>query len=141
MADNLGARLCGKQKTIFDKPTMNKTLVGSTEPPLPYPVVEPLSSSDGCSPNVNYNGNPAFTIASDTTKVTGDAAGALKGVSSSTVSAKATAIDKSSSVFVNGKNVVRCNDKFNMNKKNTQGTLVCAPPPSASPITDEGKIA
>lgn len=140
MADNLGARKCAKQKVICDSPTRNKTPVGNSTPPIPYPIMQDLGSSSGVSGNVNYNGNPAFTIKSDTAKVTGDAAGVLKGVKSSTVSDIANAKDKSKSVFVNKKNAIRCDDKFFMNKKNTKGILVCSPPPSAPPITDKGKI-
>jgi len=141
MADNLGGRKCGKQKVICNSPTRNKTPVGNAQPPLPYPIMVALDASAGCSPNVNYNGKPAFTIKSDTTKVIGDAAGVLKGVSSSTVSDIAKAKDKSKSVFVNGNNTIRCDDVYFMNKKNTKGKLVCSPPPSAPPITDEGKIS
>ena len=140
MADNIGARMCGKQKTIFKSPTKNKTPVGNAQPPLPYPIQVALDASSACSPNVNYNGKPAFTIASDTTTVIGDAPGVLKGTKSSTVSDIANAKDKSSSVFVNGNNTIRCNDLFFMNKKNTKGTLVCSPPPSAPAITDEGEV-
>ena len=140
MADNLGARMCGKQKVIFNSPTRNKTPVGNAQPPLPYPIQVALDASSACSPNVNYNGKPAFTIASDTTKVVGDAPGVLKGTKSSTVSDIAKAKDKSSTVFVNGKNTIRCDDVYFMNKKNTKGTLVCSPPPSAPAITDEGKV-
>lgn len=140
MADNLGARKCSKQRVIFNSPTMNKTPVGNAQPPLPYPIQVALDASSSCSKNVNYNGDPAFTIKSDTTKVIGDAAGILKGKSSSTVSDIANAKDKSKSVFVNKKNSIRCDDVFFMNKKNTKGTLVCSPPPSAPAITDDGKI-
>lgn len=140
MADNLGGRMCGKQKVIFKSPTRNKTIVGNQQPPLPYPIQVALDASSGCSPDVNYNGKAAFTLKSDTTKVIGDAVGTLKGVSSSTVSDIANAKDKSSSVFVNGNNTIRCDDVFFMNKENTKGTLVCNPPPSAPPITDEGKV-
>ena len=140
MADELGARMCGKQKTICSSPTMNKTIVGNTQPPLPYPIQVALDASSKCSKNVNYNGKAAFTIASDTTKVIGDAPGTLKGTSSSTVSDIANAKDKSSSVFVNGENTIRCADVFFMNKENTTGTLICSPAPSVPAITDEGKI-
>ena len=140
MAEELGARMCGQQKTIFKSPTKNKTPVGNQQPALPYPIQVALDASSGCSKNVNYNGKPAFTIKSDTTKVIGDAPGILKGTKSSTVSDIANAKDKSSSVFVNGKNTIRCADVFFMNKKNTKGTLVCSPAPSAPPITDEGKV-
>jgi len=141
MADNLGARKCSKQKVIFKSPTKNKTPVGNAQPPIPYPIQVALDASSACSKDVNYNGKPAFTIASDTTKVIGDAAGVLKGTSSSTVSDIANAKDKSKSVFVNGKHTIRCDDDYFMNKKNTKGSLVCSPAPTAPPITDEGKIA
>ena len=73
--------------------------------------------------------------------MTGDAAGSVGGIRSGTVSQKAEPIDSSKSVYVNGRHVVRCGDKFYMNDENTMGTLVCSPPIVAPHITDSGKLA
>jgi hypothetical protein len=92
------------------------------------------------SASVKFNGNGAFTMASNSGKVTGDEAGTAKGVSSGTVSAMAEPIEHSPSVKINGEYIVRCGDKFYMNSKNTTGSLTCSAPGSAPPITDDGQI-
>jgi len=138
MAKQLGARKCSKQKVIFLAPTVNKT--GPQNIPVPYPIVYALDSSHTTSSNVFFNGNEAFTIKSDSNKVTGDEVGTGKGIKSNTVSDKSEPIDSSPSVKINGKKVIRCGDKFNMNSGNTMGTLICSPPPMAPAIKDNGKI-
>ena len=138
MAKQLGARKCGKQKVICLAPSVNKT--GSHRIPIPYPVNYDLNNSNSTSGDVFFNSNEAFTMDSNSNKVTGDEVGSKKGVKSNTVSDKSEPIDSSSSVRVNGEWVVRCADKFYMNSKNTMGTLTCSPPPFAPAITDKGKI-
>jgi hypothetical protein len=141
MAKHIGARKCGKQMVICATPSVNKTPIGNSTPPIPYPVQCTLSTSNEVSGNVFFNANEAFTLSSDSNYVIGDAAGSVGGTSSGTVSQKAEPIDSSKSVYVNKRQVVRCGDKFYMNNKNTTGTLVCSPPIVAPHITDSGKLA
>jgi len=138
MAKQLGARKCSKQQVICLAPSVNKT--GPYKIPIPYPVVYKLNNSNSTSTNVFFNSDEAFTIKSDSNKVTGDEPGTEKGIKSNTVSDKSEPIDSSPSVKVNGKKVIRCADKFYMNSKNTMGTLICSPPPFAPAIKDNGKI-
>ena len=140
MAKQIGARKCGKQQVICISPSVNLTQIGNSVVPIPYPVQYTLSSSNHTSKNVFFNDNEAFTLECDSNKVKGDAAGKKKGIKSHTVSDKSEPIDSSKSVYVNGKQVVRCGDKFYMNSKNTTGTLVCSPPIIAPNITDSGKL-
>lgn len=136
----IGARKCGQQTVICSSPSVNKTPIGNSTPPIPYPVQCTLSDSNAVSSNVFFNDNEAFTMGSDTNYVVGDAAGSVGGDSSGTTSKEAEPVKHSRTVQVNKKKVIRCGDTFDMNAKNTQGTLTCSPPPSASAISDEGKV-
>lgn len=137
MAKNIAARKDGSFVVISLAPSVNKTQVGPSVVPIPYPVTIDLNNENNFSDNVNFNGNPACRFDSDTTKVVGDEAGTLGGVKSGTQGAKAEPKDKSSSVKVNGKYLIRCNDMFYMNSKNTVGRLVLSPLPEVN-ITDQG---
>jgi len=138
MAKNIGARASSLPKVISNYPSWNWTPGCSS--PVPYPVTYDLDQSENVSSDVYYNGSPAFMMQSDSSHVTGDEAGKNGGVLSGTVSDKAEPIEHSSSVRVNKRQAVRCGDLFYMNSKNTQGTLVCTPPPPKGAITDTGKI-
>lgn len=137
MALNIGARRSSLPKVISNYPSWNWTPGCSS--PVPYPVTYDLKESVNISPDVYYNGDNAFIMKSDSNKVRGDEAGKNGGVLSGTTSAEAEPIEHSDSVFVNGSQTIRCGDLFWMNHKNTQGTLVCAPPPPKGAITDSGK--
>jgi len=141
MAKQIGARKCGKQQVICMAPSVNLTKVGKPIVPIPYPVQYTLDTSNHTSKDVFFNSNEAFTLECDSNKVKGDAVGKKKGIKSRTVSDKSEPIDSSKSVYVNGKQVVRCGDKFYMNNKNTTGTLVCSPATTSANIKDNGKIA
>jgi len=137
MAMNLGARKSNLPKVISNYPSWNWTPGCSN--PVPYPVTYDLNKSENVSTDVFYNGDNAFMMQSDSTHVTGDEAGKNGGVLSGTVSDKAEPINHSLSVFVDRKEAIRCGDLFYMNSKNTQGTLICVPPPPKGAITDSGK--
>jgi uncharacterized Zn-binding protein involved in type VI secretion len=99
-----------------------------------------LSKAEGTSPNVNFNGDPAYVITSNSTKVTGDKDGSNGGVQSGTVGGQSDPIEASSSVFINGKAVVRVGDKQYMQGKNTIGKVTASESGSAAHITDDGHI-
>ena len=139
MAINLGARKSSLPRVVFLYPSWNWT-PGSSYP-VPYPVTYDLNVSIHVSEDVFYNGNNAFTLKSDSNKVTGDEAGKNGGVLSGTTTDKAEPIQYSTSVRVNGNKAVRCGDLFYMNAENTQGTLICVQPPLKGAITDSGKAA
>jgi len=137
MAVNLGARRSSLPVIISNYPSWNWTPGCSS--PVPYPVTFKLNESENVSKNVFYNGKNAFIMKSDSSRVTGDEAGKNGGVISGTTSKEAEPIEHSDSVLINKKEAVRCGDLFYMNHKNTQGTLVCAPPPAKGVISDSGK--
>lgn len=140
MAKNFGARTNNKYKVISSTPSVNKTPRGPNIVDVPYDVQQDLSKAEGTSPNVNFNGDPVYVKTSHSTKVTGDKDGSHGGVKSGTVEAQSDPIEASSSVFVNGKAVVRVGDKQHMQGKNTIGKVTSGESGSAAHITDEGKV-
>ena len=86
--------------------------------PVPYPITHAMDQSQHCSPNVFFQGKPAYLHnESYVDKVMGDEPGAGKGVVSQTHTTISHAIGKSGSVFVNGKPIVRTGDSVWMNWK------------------------
>jgi len=133
MASRLGARKDGKFKAVSTAPSINKTPVGSSTPPLPYPVVQDLSSSVGTVSTVRFNGDPAYVLDQSTQPhCTGDAAGSLKGVKSGTVSGEVTPVKGASSVRVGKKPIIRVGDPCTMNGGNCPGIYVTEPTPGAA---------
>ena len=122
MATPQAARKIDKAVVVSMAPDVCKTPVGG--PPIPYNIIAKLDPSLEVSPNVRFTKCPAFTFSSYATTVLGDEPGIGLGVSSFTVGDKAEPITKSSSVRVNGNWVVRHDDLFHMNNKNTVGKLV-----------------
>lgn len=116
MADNVLARQDGNWTVVSTLPDVCKTPMGSSTPPVPYPVVSNLGSSLDNSSNVRANGNPVVRFDSSYTPTTmGDQAGVATGVKSGTVGGQCWPREKSSTVFVNGKPVIRHDDRFWMN--------------------------
>lgn len=84
--------------------------------PVPYPVVHAMDRSRQCSPNVYFRGKPAYLHnESFVDTVRGDEPGAGKGVVSRTHVRISHNIDKSPTVFVNGRPIVRTGDRVWMN--------------------------
>lgn len=133
MASQLGARKDGKFKAVSTAPSINKTPVGSSTPPLPYPVTQDLSSSVGIVPNVRFNGDPAYVLNQSTQpSCIGDAAGSCKGVKSGTVGGEVKPVKGSSTVRISGKPVIREGDPCTLNGGNCPGIYVTEPAPSGS---------
>jgi uncharacterized Zn-binding protein involved in type VI secretion len=133
MASRLGARRSGKFKPVSTAPSINRTPVGNSTPPLPYPVTEDLSSSVGTVPNVRFNGDPTYVLSQSTQpNCKGDAAGSCKGVKSGAVSGEVKPVKGSSTVRISGKPIVREGDPCTLNAGNCPGIFVTQPAPGAS---------
>lgn len=116
MADNVLARQDGEWIVISTLPDVCKTPMGSSSPPVPYPVVAMLGDSLDNSLDVRANGKPVVSFDSSHTPTTvGDEAGTAVGVKSGTVGGQCWPKEKSSTVRVNGKPVIRHGDQFWMN--------------------------
>ncbi|WP_063900215.1 PAAR-like domain-containing protein [Burkholderia pseudomultivorans] len=116
MADNVMAREDGQWTIVSTMPDVCKTPMGSSTPPVPYPVTASLGDSQMTSKTVFANGNPIVRFDSSFAPETiGDQAGVANGVESGTVGAKCWPIDHSKTVRVESKMVVRHSDQFWMN--------------------------
>jgi hypothetical protein len=116
VADNVMARKDGQWTIVSLMPDVCKTPMGSGTPPVPYPVTADLGESMKTATTVFANSNPVVRFDSSYAPSTvGDAAGTAHGVQSGTVGAQCWPKEKSSSVRVEGKYVVRHGDQFWMN--------------------------
>ena len=86
--------------------------------PVPYVITHKMDQSEQCSPNVFFRGKPAYLHnESYVDNVRGDEPGAGKGVISRTHVKISHNIDKSATVYVNGRQIVRTSDMMWMNWK------------------------
>ncbi|MFJ4156873.1 DUF4150 domain-containing protein [Pseudomonas sp. NPDC089752] len=116
MADNVMARQQGQWTVVSIAPDVCKTPMGSSIPPVPYPVTAELDTSTGVAKSVRANGHPVVVYKrSFTPKTIGDAAGKAKGIKSGTVEGKCHPQEHSSSVRAEGRHLVRHGDLFWMN--------------------------
>lgn len=128
---SIGARKHGKFKAVSSAPTINKTPIGNSTPPLPYPVTHDLGNSVGVVPTVRLNNRPAYVL-NQTTQPSckGDAPGSCKGIKSGTVSGEVKPIQGSSTVRVGKKPIIRQGDPCTLNSGNCPGTYVTTETPS-----------
>ena len=133
MADHLGARKDGEFKAVSTAPSINKTPMGNSVVPIPYPVSQDLSSSMGTVANVRFNGNPAYVLNRSTQpSCKGDEAGSAKGVKSGTVDGEVKPVKGSSTVRIGGKPVIREGDPCTLNGGNCPGIYTTQATPSAA---------
>src|SRR6478672_7423875 len=84
--------------------------------PVPYVITHQMDQSEQCSTNVFFRDKAAYLHnESYVDNVRGDEPGAGKGVVSDTHVQISHNIDKSATVFVNGRQIVRTGDKMWMN--------------------------
>jgi len=99
-------------------PDVCLTPVGNAIVPIPYPIVAKLGGSSQVSPNVRFDGDPAFMHnESFVNAVKGDEPGSKGGVVTGTNKLISHAILHSPSVRVNGKPLVRTADQMWMNQR------------------------
>lgn len=131
--NRIGARRDAGFKAISTAPSINKTPIGPSMVPLPYPTVQDLSNSVGVARSVRFNGEPAYVLhRSAQPKGTGDEPGTGKGVRSGTVTGEVKPVVGSSTVRVEGKYVVRDGDACTMNGGNNPGIYVTSPAPGCA---------
>ncbi|WP_318364568.1 PAAR-like domain-containing protein, partial [Enterobacter sp.] len=137
MADNYTARQDGQWQVVSTTPDVCKTPMGPSTPPVPYPVTANMGTAVMVVPSVKLNGCPAVVCdQSIIPQTTGDAAGVAKGVSSGTVGDVCEPLAHSETVFFGGRPMLRHNDAFWMNSRNTVGLIVGQPPPTGVPADD-----
>lgn len=86
--------------------------------PLPFVLAHKMDQSEQCSKNVFVNDKPVFLHGlSFVDNVKGDEAGGGGGVVTGVNTEVSHSIQKSATVYVNGRPVVRTGDKVHMNTK------------------------
>lgn len=131
MGNPIGARQCGSFKAVSTAPSVNKTPVGCSTPPLPYPTVQDLANSVSILPSVLLNGDPVYVLSQSTQpSCKGDDAGTALGVRSGTVNGEVKPVKGSTTVRAGGKNVVREQDPCTMNGGNNPGIYVTTQVPN-----------
>lgn len=90
--------------------------------PIPYPNVAQSADTAEGSTTVTIDGNPIMLKGSNFSTSTGDEAGSIGGVLSSTTKGKAEFVSYSFDVKVDGKNVCRLGDMMVQNKLSTANT-------------------
>lgn len=117
MADEAATARDKRFRLVSLLPDVCKT-PGKKGKPIPYPITHAMDQSAQCSPNVFFRGQPAFLHnESYVDNVKGDEPGGGKGIVSKTHVKISHSIDKSRSVYVNGKPIVRTGDMMWMNYK------------------------
>lgn len=133
-ANKIGARKSGDFKAVSTAPSINKTPMGNSTPPIPYPTTQDLSNSVAVAHTVKFNGDPAYTL-DRTTQPSGkgDDGGSAKGVKSGTVNGEVKPTKASGTVRAEGKHVVREGDPNTMNDGNNPGIYTTTQTPSDAP--------
>jgi len=118
MADNYAARKQVGWKVVSLTPDVCKTPMGSSTPPVPYPVIAELSHAVQVATSVNANRCPVVVFDMSLVPQTiGDAAGTATGIKSGTVQGRCYPKTHSQNVRAEGKLLIRHDDEFWMNGK------------------------
>ncbi|MCP4392884.1 MAG: DUF4150 domain-containing protein, partial [Alphaproteobacteria bacterium] len=117
-------------------PDVCLTPAGTATVPIPYPNISQSSDLAKGSKKVKINGASVCLKDSEISKSTGDEAGSSNGVASGKTRGKATPVNYSMNVKIEGKNAVRNMDMFLGNNKNTPPfpILQANPAPSAPAV-------
>lgn len=133
MPPKLGARKNGKFRAVSTAPSFNKTPMGSSTPPVPYPVYQDLSTSVGTATTVKFNSDEAYVLnQSSQPTCIGDSPGVALGVKSGTVSGEVKPVQGSSTVNVCGNPIIREGDPCTMQGANCPGIFVTVTPPAGT---------
>ncbi|TRX72845.1 DUF4150 domain-containing protein [Pseudomonas mangiferae] len=116
MAKNVTARQGEEWLVVSLYPDVCKTPVGSSLPPVPYPVIARLKDAVQIVPSVHANCDPLVVFnQSKVPQTLGDEPGKGKGIKSKTVGAVCYPKDHSFTVRADGKFILRHDDEFWMN--------------------------
>ena len=119
LVNGLSAVTSGSNGMLMTFPDVCKTQIGPAVVPIPYPNIAQSADLDKGSKSVMIEGKPVCLESSTFSKSTGDEAGSLKGIISSTGQGEAKPLLFSPTVFIEGKAVVRNTDIHVSNKMNT----------------------
>jgi hypothetical protein len=129
----MGSRQDSAYKAVSTAPSINKTPVGSSTPPLPYPTTQDLGNSTSVATTVLFNDNPAYTLnQSEQPSCKGDNPGTANGVKSGTVNGYVKPTGAAGAFKAEKHYVVRQGDGNVMNGGNNPGIYVTTQIPSVS---------
>ena len=133
MANPLGARQNAQFKAVCTAPSINRTPVGNSTPPLPYAVSQDLANAVGTVASVRFYGDPVYVFDQSTQpSCRGDERGTRKGVKSGTTGGEVKPLKGSSTLRVGGKPVVREGDPCTLNGGNCPGIYVTQSAPGST---------
>jgi hypothetical protein len=132
-----GSRNTGEGIIVSIYPDVCLTPMGSTMVPVPYTIWAKQSDEASTTPTVRFTGQRTHNRGSLITKCQGDEAGTGGGVKSGTHNGLVEPMEHSSTVRSEGKNVIRHNDIWWMNNKNTQGKLMWVKAPDRAALTPQ----
>ncbi len=116
MSQNVAARKESGWRVISVPPDVCKTPMGSSTPPIPYPVTAELKEAVREVPKVRANGHPVVVFEqSKIPRTLGDSPGRANGIKSGTVEGNCYPKTHSPSVRADGKWLMRHDDEFWMN--------------------------
>ena len=119
-----GLRYLHTPKVVSINPSVNLTPMGGAVVPVPYTVVGYFDESVNTTRSVRFTSDQVFTMTSFVREVHGDAPGSAGGIKSGTVSATAEPIEHSVNVRAERFHIVRHDDLFYMNNRNTIGRAI-----------------
>jgi hypothetical protein len=131
MGNPIATKTSGYQCFAF--PDVCNTQVGQTQVPIPYPNIGDLGDAEGASSDVFAGGGGVIVGGNDEPSVipdqqtTGDEAGSLGGVQSDSTRGEVTfnaTTTTTTTVYVNGKPVVRMFDTTEQNDGNAIGRVL-----------------
>ena len=120
-------------------PDVCLTPMGSTMAPVPYIIWAKQSDEAATTSTVRFTGQRTHNMGSLITTCHGNEAGTGGGVKSGTHNGLVEPLEHSSTVRSEGKPVIRHNDVWWMNNKNTQGKLMWVKGPDDSALTPQSK--
>lgn len=115
LRDNDAARI------VSLSPDVCKTPIGSSTPPIPYPVVDFCGHDQNYTESVRFTGQKVMVLRSNTCHVHGDEPGKAKGVKSGTVEGICEPIEGADLVRAEGSPIITHLHRCYMNNKNTVG--------------------
>ncbi len=133
LRDNDAARI------VSLSPDVCKTPIGSSTPPIPYPVVDFCGHDQNYTESVRFTGQKVMVLRSNTCHVHGDKPGKAKGVKSGTVEGICEPIEGADLVRAEGSPIITHLHRCYMNNKNTVGEayFVCDTATYPAPKDDD----
>lgn len=128
----IGARQNASLKAVSTAPSINKTPMGNSTPPIPYATTQDLANSASVAASVKFNGNPVYVLnMTQQPACKGDDPGNANGIKSGTVNGYVKPTGAASHFKAEKHYVVRQGDPNVMNGGNNPGVYITSQVPHA----------